>query len=872
MLHLVPDVNEIHKIRDWFKAPNPSSNYIAADALRTPGTGQWILSTAEYQEWMQSHQGQLWIQGKVGSGKSILSAGIICSIKNQPSTDVCYFYFDNRDKAKTGYRGFLLSLVIQIASGSQGVHHHLHNLYQSSREGLLEPTNGDLERLVTELCRKTAPIILVIDAMDECSDNDRASVLDLLQSNAWCFRVIVTSRHQPPYNQVWITLKLDALQRNTSDDIGLYLKQRLQATIQRKASAEIYSRVVQVLMDVNALEKCQTPRQIKQVLERLPSTLEELYLHAMLKEHTEHQADAYRLLQWLICAAEPVSVDQVGEILAIDILEQTFDPEDRPLNIEEGLYGIVSSTLIVIETNGVVQLAHNSVKEFLVAEHLRNQEKALLYINERMAHDSIAQMCIIYLMQFCKFEQEVDLMQYPLALYAAKYWMTHAQQSEAYIENKASTLAQKFFETKNTCYSNWVKIYQVDQPGWDQSGSWGYNVEPIYYAAFGGLLRNVHLLLNKGADVNVQGGEYGNALQVAAEAGHLAIVQLLLDNGADVNAQGGEYGSALQAAADGGHLIVVKQLLDSGADVNALGGEYGSALQAAADGGHLMIVKLLLDSGTDPNAQGGIYGNALQAAAEGGHQAVVKLLLDSGADVNAQGGKHGNALQAAVDEGHRATVKLLLDSGANIAYDSNGEKYGSALQAAADEGNQALVKFLVDSGADVNAQGGEYGNALQAAADGGHLSIVKLLLDSGADVNAQGGEYGSALQAAADGGHIIIVKLLLDRGADVNAQGGKYGNALQAAADGGHKVLVQLLLDSGANVNALGGKYGNALQAAADSGHQTLVQLLLDNGANINAQGGKYENALQAALYQRHKAVVKLLVDSGAEVKTPCLG
>ncbi|SLM38718.1 ankyrin repeat domain containing protein [Lasallia pustulata] len=45
--------------------------------------------------------------------------------------------------------------------------------------------------------------------------------------------------------------------------------------------------------------------------------------------------------------------------------------------------------------------------------------------------------------------------------------------------------------------------------------------------------------LYKGADVNAQGGEYGNALQAASERGHDQVVRMLLDKGADVNAQDG---------------------------------------------------------------------------------------------------------------------------------------------------------------------------------------------------------------------------------------------------------------------------------------------------------------------------------------------
>ena len=72
------------------------------------------------------------------------------------------------------------------------------------------------------------------------------------------------------------------------------------------------------------------------------------------------------------------------------------------------------------------------------------------------------------------------------------------------------------------------------------------------------------LVLEKGADVNAQGGLHGNALQAASLGGHEAIVKLLLEKGADVNAQGGRHGNALQAALRGGHEAIVKLLLANG--------------------------------------------------------------------------------------------------------------------------------------------------------------------------------------------------------------------------------------------------------------------------------------------------------------------
>ena len=421
---------------------------------------------------------------------------------------------------------------------------------------------------------------------------------------------------------------------------------------------------------------------------------------------------------------------------------------------------------------------------------------------------------------------------------------------------------------------------------------------PLYVAAEKGASVLTRILLDKGADVNAQGGHYGSALQAASAEGHKDIVTLLLDKGADVHTQGGHCSNALCAASAEGHKDIVTLLLNKGADVNARCRDYyGNALQAALAKGHKDIATLLLDKGADVNAQGGFYGNAFQAALAKSDEDIVMLLLDKGADVNAQGGYHGNALQAALNEDHKDIVMLLLDKGVDV--NAQGGSLGNALQAASAEGHKDIVTLLLDKGADVNAQGGFYGNALYAASYKGHKEIVTLLLDKGADVNAQGGLYGNALQAASAEGHKDIVTLLLDKGADVNAHGGHDGNALYAASYESHKEIVTLLLDKGADVNAQGGLYDNALCAASAKGDKDIVTLLLDKGTNFNAQsrqldkalyiasnggykdiatlllekgadvnahGGHDGNALYTASYEGHKEIVKLLLDKGADV------
>ncbi|KAH7024705.1 ankyrin repeat-containing domain protein, partial [Microdochium trichocladiopsis] len=135
----------------------------------------------------------------------------------------------------------------------------------------------------------------------------------------------------------------------------------------------------------------------------------------------------------------------------------------------------------------------------------------------------------------------------------------------------------------------------------------------------------VTTLLEHGADVNacVPSSHYGSAFQAACHRGWWAVVHTLLQRGANVNTQGGQFGTALQALCASQRLTAFNtllELLDKGADVNAQTRPDGTALQAACTSPYLSgthrerIVKTLLDRGADVTLRGGKYGSALQGA------------------------------------------------------------------------------------------------------------------------------------------------------------------------------------------------------------------------------------------------------------------
>ncbi|KAK1517411.1 hypothetical protein CABS01_16639 [Colletotrichum abscissum] len=870
----------VEKVHRWLSPADPSTNATRARERRHAGTGTWLLESAAFREWEAGERQCLWLYGLAGCGKTVLSTTILDHLEKTGAHPTLRFFFDFNDTRKQSLDDLLRSLAFQLYRTEIEATKVLDRLFTSSDDGRRQPDVNALSACVESMLQSSLRITVVLDALDECTTRDKLlSWVRRLSSssNTKKTKLVVTGRPEAEFQREiprlfgednCKLLSKEAVNADIRSYVGHELHQRPDFK-EKKIPHDLLNQIRSQVGDgadgmfrwaacqLDSLAQCLHPQAIREALRNLPRDLDETYQRMLQSIAPELKDDAFRLLQFLVHAKRPLTVSEAVDVIAtlIEKSQREFNAERRLLRDDDILCYCPSLVSIAeVERDEVIvreiQLAHFSVKEYLVERSQFNLE---------MASRAIATTCFTYIESIdCEFQTMRST--FPLARYAAEVALIHAQLAESSQETFDDIAT--FFQEETT-FTRWGYLYQPDRPWEDEPGL--PKAGCLYYTCLGGLSRVSRFFIDNGADVNAQGGQYGNALCAASEGGHQEIVQFLLDRGADINAQGGFYGNALYAASSDGHQEIVQLLLDKGADVNAQGGVYGNALQAASDGGHQEIVQLLVDKGADVNAQGGHYGNALYAASSGGHQEIVRLLLKKGADANAQGGHFGNALCAASEGGHQEIVQLLLDRGADI--NAQGGEYGNALYAASEGGHQEIVQLLLDNGADVNAQGGVYGNALYAASDGGHQEIVQLLLDRGADINAQGGEYGNALYAASSGGYQEIVRLLLDKGADVNAQGGFYGNALQAASYRGRQEIVQLLLDRGADINAQGGKYGNALQAASYRGRQEIVQLLLDRGADINAQGGEYGNALYAASYRRHQEIVQLLVDKGADVK-----
>ncbi|GAB7364764.1 hypothetical protein MBLNU230_g5562t1 [Neophaeotheca triangularis] len=671
-----------------------------------------------------------------------------------PDTSHAFFYFTFSEKRKQSDGDLLRSLVAQLGWREPGLS-MLRQAYRNSSQSV--PGPDELEKILLETIRSCSRVYLLVDALDECPEEHEARqrVLDRIERlthDAPNLKVFATSRELPTIRESLEALGSEPLRIPTSSvdaDIRKYLASQLssdrsflrfspvtlnwiKSTISTKADGMF--RWAYCQLQVLRKLKSTSPKYVKKALDGLPATLDETYKRVLLDIEEMYRDHALTLLQWLAYAHSPPTLGELVEAAVTDpIHESSIDTDNRgdledTLNILTGLVTVVESketdvdsdsdsdseiepstpgaSSIILEQADVashspdltpdtrVRLAHFSVKEYLESKRILESDARHFHLESGTGHRTLAQSCLTYLRYYSesteKTSTDEDLDKFPLLKYGAESWFYHSA-----LQQSVQVDREVLFLQLEEARRDWLLIYDPDAypsgsfnvPDRMESGS------AVYYASVLGLLAVVSDLLGSGANVNAQGGTYGNALQAASARGYTEVVQLLIDNGADVNARGGSYSNnALEAASVEGYTEVVQLLIDKGADVNAQDGYYGNALQAASVGGYTEVVQLLIDKGADVNAQGGEYGNALQAASVGGYTEVVQLLIDEGADVNARGGYYGTVLQAALANGYAGIVQLLIDKGANV--NAQGGLFGNTPEATLAWGRTEMAQRL----------------------------------------------------------------------------------------------------------------------------------------------------------------------------------
>ena len=402
----------------------------------------------------------------------------------------------------------------------------------------------------------------------------------------------------------------------------------------------------------------------------------------------------------------------------------------------------------------------------------------------------------------------------------------------------------------------------------------------LFWAVYHEEADMVSLLLNAGAEANVQ-NRYGlTPLIQSAITGNGEIISMLLDAGADANARTLQGDTALMNAAKAGTVDGVRALIEAGADVEAKD-TYGfqTPLMWAASANQAEIVRILAENGADVNArsaelifsgiqQGGVQGDfpnggltSLHHAARDNGVETVEVLLALGADPNILDPQGISPLRVAATNENLDIAKILIEGGADLNDGSFVDiveipyKRFAMQHAASNYDNQTtvaeLVELMIEMGVDVDstpesgipvfstnfvgAAGTSGQTALFNAAVGDRLDNVEMLLANGASPNSLS-KRGSTPLAA------VLNVYSGYRPPNVNN-----GDVITTEPTLEEKMpIVEALFAHGADVNT-SGENGSILHGAASLGNDEVVEFLIEKGIDLAIKDSSNRTALDVA-------------------------
>ncbi|KAH9969804.1 hypothetical protein BC827DRAFT_1372543 [Russula dissimulans] len=737
------------RLQKWLSPPDPSINHNTACSVPHQVTATWFFDGSIYNEW-KSTSSLLWLNGKPGSGKSILCSAIIediVALREAGSADLAYFYCDFRDEDKQSHHNLLLSILSQLSAQSNLCFNILSRVYTKHDNGTRKPNDGTLMDCLKEMLshQSERPFYLIVDALDECPNNSgmpspREQVLDLVKDLVELslpkFHICVTSRPE-------IDIR-DALEPLTSLRVSLHDQTGQRKDIIEYVRSVVYSDtkirrwreedkilVIETLSEradgmfrwvycqLEALRHC-LPPSVRGILDELPQTLDETYERILKDINKANREHARRLLQCLTVAIRPLRVEELAEVLAVDFdgpLRGGIPKVNRDWRWSNQHQAVLStcSSLISIVDDGdtlVVQFSHFSVKEFLTSDRLARSsgDVSRYHIALSPAHAILAQACLGVLLCLDEHVTEDNVHDIPLAEYAARFWVEHAQFED--VSTRIRDVMEYFFDGDRPHWAAWLRVHNIDEhwiafcPEEDMP-----DAVPLYYAALCGFYDLVgHLVVKNPGHVNVKGGRLKSPLVAALPGKHYKTAELLLEHGANINVQGLWGFTLLHFASRAlvGRVNIVRWLLDHGADVNPQGSTYNwTPLHLAAYNGFGEICRLLQEHNADLGVRTIDGATLLHQAASPGECSnqlkIMRFFLDRGADVDARDNDgrtplHYSSFQPekeGVRFESRGTVEgswLLLEHGADIQAEDNEGK--TPLQLALENNHHEMAEFL----------------------------------------------------------------------------------------------------------------------------------------------------------------------------------
>ena len=198
---------------------------------------------------------------------------------------------------------------------------------------------------------------------------------------------------------------------------------------------------------------------------------------------------------------------------------------------------------------------------------------------------------------------------------------------------------------------------------------------PLHMATYNENIQIVRILIEAGANVNIQNKVGDTPLHLATNNENIHIIRILIEAGADVNKRNNNgilpLDNNINKEYSNNNYSILIMLIRAGTDLNSQDNDGYTPLHVATSAIDTYHVEILIQAGADKNVQNKNGDTPLHLATRLRNFYAIKKLVEAGADMNVQNNNGKTPLQVIDNDGNDdvseievAICELLISSGA----------------------------------------------------------------------------------------------------------------------------------------------------------------------------------------------------------------
>ncbi|KAF7908101.1 uncharacterized protein EAF01_003856 [Botrytis porri] len=475
------DSRDVYHIKEailkWLTQVDAREDYYRALKRRSPGTGVRCTELA-------TDRSILWIHGRPGSGKTVLSTTAIEHLQleldemlersENKTPSVAYFYCDSGDTRKRSTLEILGSILAQLIVPLHDFPSEVNEAYERARKYGRHhlSTADDIVSVIRNVVQDIPSCYIIIDGIDECSDPaDLTKTFADIATDCHNVRLGLFSRNLPT-----IAFELEKVSCAVIElepflvqpDIDKFLTKSLDnlpgkgTTAQDQAFSKLSNASGGISGNPKSSEAIDS-QGVADAIERIPEGLHGFYgqiLEKLGSQSIRRRDLARRILLWVCCTTRPISWKELQCALSWDETKEIFIEDQRPF--KDAVLDICAPLIEYRPEKDTFHPVHTSVREFLRKSQgfeSMSAKATQFLMTESHAHQAIAEVLLASLsLPDVIHNTKVDDLHYPLARYSTENWCHHLS-SASFKEN----LCQKYdtFADSSLARSTWILRFLI---------------------------------------------------------------------------------------------------------------------------------------------------------------------------------------------------------------------------------------------------------------------------------------------------------------------------------------------------------------------------------------------------------------------------